>query len=229
MDPNKEKLKTAELERNRYLKKLREQAERRESGKELRDRAIQKRAEHEVKSSQQYLKQITRRAEFRGQVKNIWLESHKTHEEMHQNLGKLYKERLTWHVDRTLASANLRTGVDRAKTTATESYKTVHSTGSSDQLHISPAPQPAQSNESESRAPSSKQQPVLLPADAPQQQAVAPPDHSPQQQAVSFPKKSPQQQAVSPPENPLQQQTASPTENSAQLQTDSIERLRENE
>ncbi len=132
MDPNKEKLKTAELERERYLEKLRAQAGRRESGKEMRERAIQQRQEHEVKSSQQFLQQITRRAEFRGQVKNTWLESHKTHEEMHRNLGKLYKERLPWHVDRTLASASLRTGVDRDKTTAASRYTASKTTGESE-------------------------------------------------------------------------------------------------
>jgi hypothetical protein len=225
MDPNKEKLKTAELERDRYLKKLRAQAGRRENGKELRDRAIQQRAEHESNSSQQFLKQITRRAEFRGQVKNTWLESHKTHEEMHKNLGKLYKERLTWHVDRTLASASLRTGVDRAKTTAfkktgikttSELDNTDHLSGLSDQSS-SQIPQNAQSPESASAPSLSAQQPVLLSTDALQQQAMATPDHSPPQPTVPLPKKSPQQQAVSPTESP------------AQLQTDSIDRLLENE
>ena len=108
MDRKEEKLRTAALERERYLSKLRGQADRRANTKELHDKAIQARTEAESISSRQYLKKIGRRSEFRAHVKLTWLEGHRRHAEMLHELGQLYKEKLTLNVGRSLEHARVR-------------------------------------------------------------------------------------------------------------------------
>jgi hypothetical protein len=113
MDSKQEKLKMAQAERDRYLEKLRSQSRRRDTMKDLRDQAIEKRAQAEAVTSQQFRDNILRRHEFRAQVKLTWLEGHKTHEEMMRKLGEIYKERLSLNFGRFLESAKVRTAVNR--------------------------------------------------------------------------------------------------------------------
>lgn len=113
MEPHQDKLNMARAERDRYLEKLRDKARRREGMKDLRDQAIEKRAQAEAVTSQQFREDILRRHEFRTQVKLTWLESHKTHAEMLRRLGELYRERLSLNLGRFLESAKVRTGVGR--------------------------------------------------------------------------------------------------------------------
>jgi hypothetical protein len=113
MTPEEERRKFAEGERERYLVKLAEQKLRRERVKELRNQSFARGAESEAKSSQQFLKQVARRSEFRSHVKASWLASHKDHEDMLRRLGELYRERLTSMVGRSLESAELRISINK--------------------------------------------------------------------------------------------------------------------
>lgn len=108
MDPRQEKQRIAAQEKEHYLSKLHDQAERRATTKDLRDRAIQARAEAEAITSKQYLTEIARRSQFRADVKSTWQESRETHAEMLHQLGLLYKERLSLGVGRRLESARVR-------------------------------------------------------------------------------------------------------------------------
>lgn len=113
MNPSSDKRTMAEIEKERYLQKLRDQAQRRDNVKELRDKAIELRAQEEAQTSREYLAKLSRRSEFRAEIKTTVLESHRTHEEMLTRLGQIYKDKLTAMVGRTLESADVRSGVNR--------------------------------------------------------------------------------------------------------------------
>ena len=95
----------ADVERTRYLAKLKAKSERRENNRVLREMAIATGEEHARESSAKHLESIATRSEFRVKVRDIWHSSHKTHEELHYRLGQLYRERLVWFVGRSLEDA----------------------------------------------------------------------------------------------------------------------------
>jgi hypothetical protein len=95
----------SDVERERYLEKLRLKTERRYNTKILRNMAYAVGEEHADKTSQKHLNAIATRTEFRAHLKRTVIESHKAHEHMHRKLGQLYRERLTWFVSRSLEHA----------------------------------------------------------------------------------------------------------------------------
>lgn len=101
MDPE-EKQKFADTERMRYLEKLREQSARRQTEKELEQLALAARAEHALKTAEEYLQRIARQSEYRAHVKKHWHAGHKLHEETLQKIGQFHRDRLAWFVSRTL-------------------------------------------------------------------------------------------------------------------------------
>jgi len=95
----------ADVERERYLAKLKGKSDRRSNNKILHDMALAVGEEHAAKRSKKHLGAIAKRTEFRAHLKKTWIESHKTHEEMHRKLGQLYRQRLVWFVGRSLEDA----------------------------------------------------------------------------------------------------------------------------
>jgi hypothetical protein len=95
----------SDVERERYLEKLRLKTERRYNTKVLRNMAFAVGEEHAEKTSQKHLGAIAKRTEFRAHLKQTVIDSHKAHEHMHRKLGQLYRERLTWFVSRSLEHA----------------------------------------------------------------------------------------------------------------------------
>ena len=116
----------ADAERESYLTKLRDKSTRRDTVRELREKAIKVRAAHAENTSKAYIERIARRSEFRSRVKLTFQEGHKFHEEIFRILGQQYREKLVYMVGRTLeprplpqknttTSADISARIDAAK------------------------------------------------------------------------------------------------------------------
>jgi DNA-binding MarR family transcriptional regulator len=92
----------ADSERDSYLQKLKDKHDRRQTVRDLTDKATLVRAQHAQNASKIYLTRISRRSEFRSAVKKTFLEAHKFHEEALRLLGQQYREKLIYMVGRTL-------------------------------------------------------------------------------------------------------------------------------